>query len=215
MAWYRPHSLAARLAPYVVGAVTLALLALGAYVALQQYGARRYEAGRASLMQESHDWLKASNGAWRRVAAAARHDTVRALDTVLVTRIVQAKATARNVSEIAKSEHQPSEVLTGDTQHVPVAPDLGVALRACGAQLDSLANDCDRFRASALAALAAKDSVIDYKERDSKALAVLARGAIVDRDRLLYRAEVIRERCFVGAGSAFVLGGLLGWKVAR
>lgn len=202
--WYRAN-LWAVLAPYVVGAVTLALVALGAWVALQQYGARRYEAGRASLMQESHDWLKASNDQWRRVAAV-RHDTVRVLDTVVVTRVVRARAVAATIQDS----------LTVRAAVHDSAPSLYEGpLRACGAQLDSLANDCDRFRASALAALAAKDSAIAALDKDGAALAVIARDAMTQAGKEAHRNQQLSSRHRALRWVWAAGGALVTWRVMR
>lgn len=219
--WYRANLWAA-LAPYAVGAVTVALVALGAWVALQQYGARRYEAGRASLMQESHDWLKASNGQWRRVADSLTVET-RHRDTVLVTRIVRARATARRVSEIAQSEQVGRDVHTAsptiqDSLTVRAAVQdsarslYDTPLRACGVQLDSLATECDRFRVAATAALAAKDSAA---ARDSVRLRAAALDAASYKQQMLdtWKArddDAVKRRAtrwlYVLAGAALTWG---------
>lgn len=202
MPWYRPRTLWSMLAPYVLGALALTVFASGVWYAVREYGLRRYEEGRASLVRESAQWLAASNGAWSRVAAA-RHDTVRVLDTVLVTRIVRARETVATIQDSlqVRAAVQDSARSLYDT-----------TLRACGVQLDSLATECDRFRVAATAALAAKDSAA---ARDSVRLRAAALDAASYKQQALdmwrkLEDDAVKRRAtrwlYVLAGAALTWG---------
>ena len=199
-------------------------MALGAWVALQQYGARRYEAGRASLMQESHDWLKASNGEWRRVSDSTARVAVsrgRSLDSVLASSRQMAAAIARSrvaglakpVDRTASSSPTIQDSLTVRAAVQDSARSLyDTTLRACGVQLDSLATECDRFRVAATAALAAKDSAA---ARDSVRLRAAALDAASYKQQALdmwrkLEDDAVKRRAtrwlYVLAGAALTWG---------
>lgn len=165
--------------------------------------------GRAAAVAEGEALWAKRDSTWARtsdsLAALARRR-----DTVLVPRIARARAVAAATVVLADSA-QPSGIagtlpLPSDT--LPTAP--AVALRACGAQLDSLATECERFREAATAALAAKDSALARSNADGLAVSVMARDAIGQLMKEQHKNARDTERHRVLSGLAFVVGVGLG-----
>jgi len=146
VSYYRPSP-----TRFVWGVVIACGLALALFFAARATSNAIREDERAAVLREGDALLQ--RALERGTELARERDSLARLvaqrDTVLVTRLRTIRDTAW---------------LPADTSPV-------VRLAACRAQLDSLASDCDRFRRTALAALAKADT---STRRDAAALAGLS-----------------------------------------
>ena len=182
MTYYRPRVPSWLWVTLLITAGLFAVVVLGrATVASIKDGERQ------RVYNEAHKWASATVVVQRERFAKER-DSLRKetgkLDTLLKVRI--------------KTVH--------DTSWLPADPSPVVRLAACRVQLDSLATECEQFRATALKTMAADDSL---KKADSVRIATLIMGKVADKDtirRLTIDAKKGPTWTTVGKG---VLGGLI------
>ena len=179
-AYYRPR------VPFWLWLAVLvaALLAVVVFAARGAVGSLRAQE-RRRVYAEAQAWASqitpTERAAWRRQADSLRA-VVTGRDTVLVTRL-------RTVR---------------DTAWLPADTSPAVRLVACRAALDSLADDCDAFRVSAVAALAVADTVHRADSVTGRALlfaTVAARDSLRTAQRQRDRAPTWRTVGSVGVVS--------------
>ena len=171
------------------GIIIACALALALWLAGRQTVAAIREDERAKVLAEGQSLVGAAL-AIQRAQWARERDSLRALvhraDTVLVTRL-------RHVR---------------DTAWLPADTAAPVRLRACMAQLDSLAAECAAFRVTATAALALADSA---QRRDSAVIAGLSlQLAATQRADSLARAALAQRPTWGRVAGGVVLGFTLG-----
>jgi hypothetical protein len=149
--------------------IALALFAGLWYAGTLTLRAAREDERRIVLAEgDSLQRLATARGDTLRRALDSLRRAVRKVDTVLVARIVQAKRDAQ--------------------APVPPATDtaaLVTAVRRCRATLDTLATECEHFRATATAALTAADSLRRVQDESAKAYALITAGITRSRDAAL------------------------------
>ena len=158
--YYRP-----RYAPVVWGVVIALALAAALVFAHRAAVASAVAAERAKVLREGEGLLRVAlshSAALKREADSLRVVVAR-VDTVLVSRLRTVRDTAW---------------LPADTSPV-------VRLASCRAQLDTLATDCERFRATATAALANADSLRRADSTTLAAQSVITAGITRSRDAAL------------------------------
>jgi hypothetical protein len=158
--YYRP-----RYAPMIWGVVIALALAAALVFAHRATVAVAVAAERAAVLADGASLLALSQA--HSAAIRRERDSLRAVvarvDTVLVSRLRTVRDTAW---------------LPADTSPV-------VRLASCRAQLDTLATDCERFRATATAALANADSLRRADSTAAHAQAVITAGITRSRDAAL------------------------------
>lgn len=207
---FRTHRFLDTVKVYALAAVIVACMAVAVWLSWTTSMRRAETRGRASLVREAEQWIAASNSAWRVRMVESLAVAHRQRDTALVTHIVQSKAVAARVIAAADSmatTTEDSSAVVKDS--LTAAP--SVALRACGVQLDSLANACDRFRASATVLLAAKDSAIAALDADGKALSLMTRDAMTQLGKEQHARTRDRERHRVEKWVYGAIGAAVAW----
>lgn len=158
--YYRP-----RYAPVIWGVVIALALAAALVFAHRAAVASAVAAERATVLREGETLFRLAQA--HSEAIRRERDSLRAVvarvDTVLVHRLRTVRDTAW---------------LPADTSPV-------VRLAACRAQLDSLATDCERFRATATAALANADSLHRADSVSAHAQSIITAGITRSRDAAL------------------------------
>lgn len=157
MSYYRPRVPSWLWVTLLITAGLFAVVVLGrATVASIKDGERQ------RVYREAHQWASATVVVQRERFSKER-DSLRKetgkLDTVLDVRLKTIR----------------------DTTWLPADPSPVVRLAACRVQLDSLASECAAFRASALATMAADDSL---RRLDSLRIAGLIMGKVADKDTI-------------------------------
>ena len=160
MSYYRRS-----LAPTVWGVVIALAIAAALVFAHRSAVASAVTAERAKVLREGESLLRLSlaHSADLKREADSLRAVVAHVDTVVVSRLRTVRDTAW---------------LPADTSPV-------VRLAACRAQLDSLATDCERFRATATAALANADSLRKAQDKAAEAQSVITAGITRSRDAAL------------------------------
>ena len=147
---------------------------------------------RQRVYREAHQWASAAVVVQRERFAKER-DSLRKetgkLDTVLDVRLKTIR----------------------DTTWLPADPSPAVRLAACRVQLDTLASECAAFRASALATMAADDSL---RKADSLRIAVLLFAKVADKDSIRRFEKALDHKpswstVAKGMGTGVAVGALL------
>lgn len=151
---------------HMVWGVVIALAIAAALVFMHRSTvAAAVAAERAKVLQEGEALLRVSlehSAAMKQEADSLRLAVAR-VDTVFLQRLRTVRDTAW---------------LPADTSPV-------VRLSSCGAQLDTLATECERFRASATAALDAADSLRRAQDKAAEAQSLITAGITRSRDAAL------------------------------
>lgn len=157
MSYYRPRVPSWLWVTLLITAGLFAVVVLGrATVASIKDGERQ------RVYREAHQWASATVVVQRERFAKERDSLRREtgkLDTVLDVRIKRLR----------------------DTTWLPADPSPVVRLAACRVQLDTLATECEAFRATATATMAADDSL---RKADSLRIAGLIMGKVADKDSI-------------------------------
>lgn len=151
--------------PVLWGVVIALAIAAGLVFAHRAAVASAVAAERAKVLGEGEALLRLSlaHSADLKREADSLRVLVAHVDTVVVSRLRTVRDTAW---------------LPADTSPV-------VRLAACRAQLDTLATDCERFRATATAALANADSLRKAQDKAAEAQSVITAGITRSRDAAL------------------------------
>ena len=187
MTYYRPRVPSWLWVTLLITAGLFAVVVLGrATVASIKDGERQ------RVYNEAHKWASATVVVQRERFAKER-DSLRKetgkLDTLLKVRI--------------KTVH--------DTSWLPADPSPVVRLAACRVQLDTLATECEAFRATATATMAADDSL---KKADSLRIAGLIMAKVADKDSLRRFEKALENKpswstVAKGTGAGAAVGALL------
>lgn len=157
MSYYRPRVPAWLWVTLLITAALFAVVVLGrATVDAIKDGERQ------RVYREAHQWASATVVAQRERFAKER-DSLRKetgrVDTLLKVRLKTIR----------------------DTTWLPADTSPAVRLAACRVQLDTLATECEAFRATATATMAADDSL---RKADSLRIAGLIMGKVADKDSI-------------------------------
>lgn len=184
MSYYRPR------VPSWLSTVLIltALLAALVYAGFATRDAIR-DGERQRVYREAHQWASATVVVQRERFAKER-DSLRKetgrVDTLLKVRLKTIR----------------------DTTWLPADPSPVVRLAACRVQLDTLAAECAAFRASALATMAADDSL---RKADSLRIAALLFAKVADKDSIrTLTIKVEKAPTWMTVGKGFVGGVIVG-----
>lgn len=184
MSYYRPR------VPSWLSTVLIltALLAALVYAGFATRDAIR-DGERQRVYREAHQWASATVVVQRERFAKER-DSLRKesgrVDTLLKVRLKTIR----------------------DTTWLPADPSPAVRLQACRVQIDSLASSCEQFRATAIATMAADDSL---RKADSLRIAALLFAKVADKDSIRsLTVKVEKAPTWMTVGKGVVAGAVVG-----